>query len=89
MARRTGRDVFLRISAALLATLPLTLYASLALTAFLPASEQARAAIGFFAPLPLYSLFACLAARMQSGVRAWATCLIASGILKLVLVAAL
>jgi hypothetical protein len=85
MARSSGRDTLLRLSAALLATVPLAFYVSLALTAFLPASDQVRAAVGFFSPLPLYSLFACLLARMHTGGRAWLSCLVPTLMLKLLL----
>ncbi len=78
--------MFLRLSAALVGTLPVALYASLALADFLPTSNEVRAAIGYYAPLPLYSLFACLAARANGGLRAWLTCLSASCLLKLALV---
>jgi hypothetical protein len=86
MARSNPRDVFLRLSAALLGTLPVALYASLALATYLPVSDAVRAVIGFYAPLPLYALFACLVARAHAGARAWLVCVGAAALLKLGLV---
>lgn len=74
MARSSTFDVALRLSAALVATAPLALFAGMALAAFAPVSHEARAAIGLYTPLPLYVLFACLAARARA-VFAWPLCL--------------
>ena len=85
MARRTGTEQLLRLSAAIVGTLPLSLYAPLVLVTVVPLPDEARAALGLFAPLPAYALFGCLVARVSTGARAWLVCLVAAGLLRLAL----
>jgi hypothetical protein len=88
LAHSSGLDVFLRLSAALVGTVPSAWCAGLALARWLPASDQARIAAGYFAPLPLYVVLACLAARARTGWRAWGACLLSGVLLALALIAA-
>lgn len=76
MARsaRTGRGLVL--TAALVACAPLGLAVGLAIARLLPVSNEARAVVGLYAPLPSYVLLACSVARASSSV-AWATWLLA------------
>jgi hypothetical protein len=88
LARSSSLDAFLRLSAALIGVLPVALYAGLGLARFLPLEPEMRAALGYYSPLPLYALFGCLAARSQSGWRAWAACAGMAALLKVMLVVA-
>jgi hypothetical protein len=85
MALYRRLDVLLRLAAALVACPPVALYSSLALAAFLPASDEVRAAIGYLIPLPLYTVYACMAARARSGPIAWIACIGALTLLRLAL----
>lgn len=85
MARSSKQGaLWVRLSAALLATLPVAVLGGMALAVFAPASSEARAAIALYSPLPLYVLFACLAMRTR-GTAAWLVCGIATALLWLTL----
>lgn len=73
MARKPRKQLALELSAALLGTLPVALFTALALARLAPLSDQARAVVGLYAPLPLYAVLACLAARMRWKT-AWFAC---------------
>jgi len=73
---RSRLDVWLRILAAILGTLPVALLGSACLARFLPLSEDARFAIGLTAAIPLWITGMCFAYLARSGARAWLVCLL-------------
>lgn len=85
MSSESPRNVFLKLSAALLGAAPVALYASMAAARLLPVDDQVRAVCALFLPLPLYVTLACLAARARSGARAWLLCAAALALLLLAL----
>ena len=61
----------LTLSAALVGTVPLSLFGPLVLAKLLPVSDQLRAVIALYLPLPLYALLAVLTVRARPSF-AWA-----------------
>jgi hypothetical protein len=61
----------LTLCAALFGTAPLSLFGSLALAKLLPVSDELRAVIALYLPLPLYALLAVLTVRARPSW-AWA-----------------
>jgi hypothetical protein len=65
----------LRVSAAILGTLPIALLASCCLARFLPTVEDARFAVGFASFIPVWVAAMCLGFVSRSAVKAWLACL--------------
>jgi hypothetical protein len=76
MARRARERRGVILTAAFVACAPIGLGVGLAIARFLPVSNEARAVVGLYAPLPIYVLLACLVARAGAFV-AWGTWLLA------------
>jgi hypothetical protein len=70
MPRRSSTPV-LTLVAALAGTLPASFFGPLALAKLLPVSDELRAVVALYLPLPLYVLLAVLTVRVRSGW-AWA-----------------
>lgn len=79
------RDRALRITAAMIPTLLVAIYASHLLARWLPLSAEGKWALGFYLPLPIYAVLACLVVRMRRGPRAWIVITVALGALKVAL----
>jgi hypothetical protein len=75
MSARSSPGRALTLVAALVGTLPLALYAPLLLAQKLPASDEARAALALFLPVPLYVVSACVVMRLRAP-QAWAACVV-------------
>lgn len=75
MTRLARFALGLRISAAVLGTLPIALLASTCLARFLPATRDAGFALGFASVIPVWVTAMCLAFLSRSGARTWLVCL--------------
>lgn len=74
-------DVALRISAALVATLPVSLLGSAALSAALPLSGSAAVAFGILAFIPIWVAAMCACFLARRGWLMWILCLAATAAL--------
>lgn len=71
----------LRVSGALLATLPVAVLAAVCLARWLPGDAEFRLMLGLTLAIPLWVLAMCQAFLAQSGVRVWLWCAAAAVVL--------
>lgn len=67
----------LSLAAALIGTLPVSLFGPMATAKLMPLSPELRAVVALYAPLPLYALLATLTVRLRWRW-AWTACLAGS-----------
>ena len=74
-------DLALRISAALVATLPVSLLGSAAFAAVLPVPGSAAVAVGILAFIPIWLAAMCVCFLARRGWLAWIVCIAATAAL--------
>lgn len=67
-------DASLRVTAALLGTLPAAVLAAICLTRYLPLDPESGLVVGLLLALPLWVAGMCLCSLARSGRRAWLWC---------------
>lgn len=78
--RRADRPDAARVLAALIGTLPASIFTAAAIARFAPAEEPTRLALGYALALPIWIAAMCLVALVRSGRRAWLLCAVAAAV---------